>query len=75
MKIFISTTTFARYSDEPFNLLRNAKIKYDLNHYNRKLKEYEIEEMLKNNSYEGLIAGTEPLAKSVLENAKSLNMV
>ena len=44
-------------------------------HYNRKLEECEIEKILKNNSYEGLIAGTEPLAKSVLENAKSLNMV
>ena len=75
MKIFISTTTFAKYSDEPLKLLKDAGIKYDLNSYNRKPKECEIKKILKNNSYDGLIAGTESLTKNVLENAKSLKVI
>ncbi len=75
MKIFISTTIFARYSNEPLKLLRDAGIKYDLNPYNRKLKECEIKKILKNNSYDGLIAGTESLTESVLENAGSLKVI
>lgn len=75
MKIFISTTTFARYSDEPLKLLKDAGIKYDLNPYNRKLKECEIEKILKKNSYNGLIAGTEPLTGDVLKNAGSLKVI
>ena len=75
MKIFISTTTFARYNNEPLKLLKDAGIKYDLNPYNRKLKECEIEEILKKNSYDGLIAGTEPLTSDVLKNARSLKVI
>ena len=75
MKIFISTTTFARYSNEPLKLLKDAGIKYDLNSYNRKLKECEIGEILKKNSYDGLIAGTEPLTGDVLKNAGSLKAI
>lgn len=75
MKVFISTTTFARYSDEPLKLLKDAGIKYDLTPYDRRRKECEIEEILKKDSYDGLIAGTEPLTGDVLKNAGSLKVI
>lgn len=74
-KIFISTTTFAKYSNEPLKLLENARINYDLNPYSRKLNEYEIKKILKEGDYHGLIAGTEPLTKKVLRSAKSLKVI
>ena len=75
MKVFISTTTFAKYSDEPLKLLKNARVNHSLNPHNRKLNEHEIKEILKNNNYEDLIAGTEPLTRDVLKEARSLNVI
>ena len=75
MKVFISTTTFGKYNKEPLRLLKNAKVNYALNPYNRRLTEEEILNILKNNSYSGLIAGTEPITKKVLENAKFLKVI
>lgn len=75
MKVFISTTTFAEHSKEPLKSLRRQGLGYSLNPYKRKLKEPEIESILRKDSYAGLIAGTEPLTRKVLENAKSLKVI
>ncbi len=75
MKIFISTTTFAEYDKTPLALLKRYKISYDLNLKKRTLSEDEILEILSNNSYAGLIAGTEPLTEKVLQNAKALKVI
>ena len=66
MKVFISTTTFAEYDNKPLSLLREKRIDCTLNPYKRKLTENEIFNILRKNSYIGLIAGTEPLTKDVL---------
>jgi len=74
-KIFISTTTFAAYSKEPLDLLKANGFSCELNGLGRSLKEGEISEILKNNNYSGLIAGTEPLTRLVLENAVGLKSI
>lgn len=74
-KVFISTTTFAEYSREPLTLLKSKGIDYRLNPYKRKLTEEEILRILQNDSYVGLIAGTEALTGRVLENAPALKII
>ncbi len=74
-KVFISTTTFGMYNNKPLYLLKEAKINFSLNTYKRKLTESEISQILKENNYEGLIAGTEPLTKPVLNEAKTLKVI
>lgn len=75
MKAFISTTTFAEHSDEPLKLLKDAGISYTLNPFNRKITEAEIKDILKENDYWGLIAGTESLTQRVLQEAKALRVI
>lgn len=75
MKVFISTTTFAKYSKEPLSILKKHGLDYGMNPYGRKLKEAEIGDILKENSYAGLIAGTEPLTGKVLKAAGSLKAI
>lgn len=75
MKIFISTTTFAKYSKEPLNILKRHGLDYSMNPCGRKLKEAEIGDILGKNSYAGLIAGTEPLTRKVLKTAGSLKAI
>ncbi len=75
MKVFISTTTFAEYSQRPLDLLKERKIGFDLNSNNRKLSEEEIKGILSTGAYFGILAGTEPLTKKVLESAKNLRVV
>ena len=47
MKIFISTTTFARYSNEPLKLLKDAGMKYGLNPFPEVLGSYPMLKKLK----------------------------
>jgi D-3-phosphoglycerate dehydrogenase len=75
MKVFISTTTFSENSKDPLCLLEKRNIKFDVNSEKRRLSEKEILEVLSKGSYIGLIAGTEPLTRQVLENAKSLKII
>ncbi len=69
MKVFISTTTFGQYDKEPLQILKKRRIDYRLNPYKRRLSKDEIGTILNSGSYGGLIAGTEPLTKDVLEGA------
>lgn len=75
MKVFISTTTFAEYSQSPLNLLKERKVDFELNSSNKKLSEEEIKGILSTGAYSGLIAGTEPLTQKVLESAKNLKVI
>lgn len=75
MKVFISTTTFAEYSQRPLDLLKERKVDFDLNSNKRKLGEEEIRGILSTGAYSGLIAGTEPLTQKVLESAKNLKVI
>lgn len=76
MKVFISTTTFAKEDKAPLEILKNNSIAYTLNSSGQKLTENEIGEILSNGAYSGLIAGTEPLTEKILKNAsKTLKVI
>lgn len=68
MKIFISTSTFGE-DNNVFFLLKDKSITYKLNTLGRKLTEQEIKGALLSDNYVGLIAGTEPLTKDILDNS------
>lgn len=72
-KIFISTNSFCKNTQEPLRLLKKNQITYDLNLKGRKLSENEIFKIIKN--YDGLIADLEPLTKKVLLNAEKLKII
>jgi len=75
MKVFISTSTFAEYNQEPLIRLRKKGIAFDFNPHKRRLSEDEITGFLKKGSYVGLLAGTEPLTERALESGKALRVV
>ncbi|HJP19822.1 MAG: hydroxyacid dehydrogenase [Gammaproteobacteria bacterium] len=72
-KVFISTSSFAQYDSQPIELLKEANFIVKLNPYGRTLVEPEIQDAVKDCNL--LIAGTEPLSRSVLESAKKLKII
>jgi len=73
MKISLTTSTFAQYSDEPLAILREAGHEYVLNPYGRKLTEDEAIGML--HGCVGVAAGTEPLTARVLDALPDLKII
>jgi len=68
--VIATTSSFARESPEPLELMENEGLKIILNPYGRKLKGEELGKLLKNHRPVGLLAGTEPLTREVLGAAK-----
>ena len=64
---------FASNNGKPLELLQKNGIEYVINPLGRKLNESELAEML--SSYDGLIAGTEPISAKVLQNASRLKHI
>ena len=73
MKIALTTSTFAQYSDEPFAVLNEAGYEYVLNPYGRKLSEDEAIALLQ--GCVGVVAGTEPLTKCLMESVPGLKVI
>jgi D-3-phosphoglycerate dehydrogenase len=73
MNILISTSSFARYSRGPLDRLEGWGASYRLNAKGRKLTAEEISALLRD--IDGLIAGTEPLTREVLEGAPRLKVI
>lgn len=73
MKILISSRSFGKIDSTPIQLLKNAGFETILNPYNRKLKEDELVELIKDAV--GLIAGTEKITEKVLQNARYLKVI
>src|SRR5687768_12223436 len=73
MNILISTSSFAKHSSEPLDLLKAWGASYRLNPEGRKLSEVEILSLLED--IDGLIAGTEPLTRAVLSRASCLKVI
>src|SRR3989338_1123632 len=73
MKVFVSTSSFAKDDNRPFDMLKEAGLEVSLNPYGRKLFEDEIRGFLHDIDY--LIAGTEPLTQRVLGSAKRLKVI
>ena len=72
-KIFISTTSFAQYSNETIDLLDSQNISYKINDKGRKISDAEVPIMLAD--CEGVIAGTETYSKENLKKLPHLNVV
>ena len=64
-KIFISTSSFAEFSNEAIDLLHSQNINYRINDKGRKLSDVEVPIALED--FEGVIAGTEIYSKEILE--------
>lgn len=73
MKVFISTLPFGEVSTEAFDILKERNIEFDLNPFKRKITELELYKIIPD--YDGLIAGTEPITKKVLDNAFKLKVI
>lgn len=73
MKILISTTTYGEYDPSPINALKDKGLEILTNPYGRKLKPDEVITLAKDCI--GIIAGTEPLGKDILEKLSSLKVI
>jgi len=73
MKIGITTSSFAQFSDEPLRLLNAAGIAYVLNPHGRKLTENEAVSLL--HGCIGVAAGTEPLTECLMEALPDLRVI
>lgn len=73
MRIAITTSSFARFSEEPLNLLRAAGIEYVLNDKGRALNEDEAIQIL--DGCVGVAAGTEPLTRRVMDACPGLKVI
>jgi len=73
MKIAITTSSFARFSEAPLDLLKEAGFNYELNPYGRKLTEKESIDMLR--GCVGVGAGTEPLTARVMDAVPELRVI
>lgn len=73
MRIAITTSSFARYSEAPLDLLRERGIDYVMNDTGRTLAEEEAIRILQ--GCVGVAAGTEPLGRHVLEACPDLRVI
>ena len=72
-KVFISTSTFAQFSNEPINILKDNGVEIILNEKGRKLTYDELVSIIY--EFEGVIAGTETYDKPLLEKAEKLKVI
>lgn len=73
MKIVITTTSFAKFDNSPLQFLLNSGYEVVLNPYGRELAGEEVIKLAADAA--GLIAGTESLDRSVLENLPCLRII
>ena len=73
MKTTITTSSFAKFDDQPLRLLKNSGFEIVLNPYGRKISGEEVVELAAETV--GLIAGTEPLNGSVLKKLPLLKVI
>ncbi|MDK2954771.1 MAG: D-3-phosphoglycerate dehydrogenase / 2-oxoglutarate reductase [Desulfovibrionales bacterium] len=73
MKVAVTTSTFAQYSQEPLEKLRTCGATPVLNPFGRKLTEAETIEMLAD--CDGVVAGTEPLTEKVMSACPRLKAI
>lgn len=71
MRTFLTTTTsFGKHSSEIITYLMNKGIRLVNNPFGRKITKEELRMLLNKHKPIGLLAGTEPITRSVLEEAK-----
>ena len=72
-KIFISTTSFGEFSNEPIKLLKSQNFEVTLNDLGRRLQKSDCIELF--GDYDGIIAGTEEFDSTVLDKALLLKVI
>ena len=72
-RVLVTTVPFASENKLPLDLLESRGIEYLINPLNRKLKEKELIDLVKD--FDAIIAGTEPITAKVLEAAPSLKII
>ena len=72
-RVLISTSSFAEYDEKPIDLLKKAGFEVKLNPFSRKLTEAEARELYSDVDF--IIAGTEPITRSVLESSKGIKVI
>ncbi|MFA4981126.1 MAG: phosphoglycerate dehydrogenase [Candidatus Omnitrophota bacterium] len=73
MKIFVSTSSFGKIDRSAVNMLKKKGCVVSFNPHGRTMSEAEIGAAIKD--ADGLIAGTEPLTRRVMEGARSLKVI
>jgi D-3-phosphoglycerate dehydrogenase len=73
MQVALTTTSFAKYSKKPLELLEDEGIDYVINPHGRKLSPEETVELV--SGCKGMIAGTEDLSAGVLERLPELRVI
>lgn len=73
MKIAVTTSSFAEFSDEPLRLLRDKGLEPVMNPHGRTLSEDEAIALLQ--SCAGVVAGTEPLTGKVMAALPELKVI
>ena len=73
IKVFVSTSSFARYDASPLEMLEDAGMEVQLNCYGRRLMPDECLGLYQD--IDGLIAGTEALTADILRSARRLKVV
>ena len=73
-KTLITTVPFGSENRFPLEILEANNINYMINPYNKKLKENQLLE-LTSEGIDKIIAGTEPITRKVIENAKDLKHI
>ena len=71
--ILISTSSFGKADAGPLAALESAGVHYELNPHGRQLTEVEVTQMLAGKC--GIIAGTEPLTRAVMEANPQLKVI
>lgn len=72
-RVFISTSSFAKYDASSLDLLKDAGLNVQLNPHSRKLTTGECLSLYQD--IEGLIAGTEALTAEVLKSTRNLKVI
>ncbi|NPU97283.1 MAG: phosphoglycerate dehydrogenase [Candidatus Omnitrophica bacterium] len=72
-KILVTTVPFGEADPAPLDLLKAAGVSFDLNPFGRRFQEDELAERI--GPYHGLIAGTEPITRRVMEQAPNLKHI
>ena len=72
-KVFISTTSFSKFSDKPLSLINERGFNIKLNNKNRRLFDNEIADQLMD--CDGVIAGTENYTENILSKLKKLKVI
>ena len=71
--IYVALSTFAKYGNEPLELLKQSGLRYSLNTRGRRLLKDEIVKMAVGAA--GIVAGVEPYDKYVLDNLPGLKCI